>query len=238
MKMLRRYGPLLVLAAVVAVAFASGVTDQLSLHGLRRNQATLAAFVAENRALALLIFIAVYAAATAVSLPGALFLTLAGGLLFGVWLGGTATVIGATLGAVIVFYIVRSSLGAALRERAEAQGGQLKKAIDGVKADAFAYILTLRLIPIAPFWLVNVAAALADAPLRAYALATVLGFIPATFIYSGVGAGIAGVVADGGEPDLGLIFRPQILIPLVALGLLSLGSVVYRRSRRGKAAAA
>lgn len=235
MDKLKRFLPLLILVALVVAAFASGVTDYLSLDSLRRNQAALAAFVAENRLVALFAFIGVYAAVTAVSLPGAVFLTLAGGLLFGVWLGGSATVVGATIGAIIVFYIVRSSLGVALRERAEQQGGQLKKVIDGVKADAFAYILTLRLIPAAPFWLVNVAAALADAPLRAYALATFIGIIPATFIYSGVGAGIGGVIAEGGEPDLGLIFSPQILIPLVALGLLSLGSVLYRRSRRGKA---
>ena len=103
--------------------------------------------------------------------------------------------------------------------------------IDGVEAGAFGYILTLRLIPLAPFWLVNVAAALAGAPLRAYAVATLLGIMPATFIYSGIGAGIGSVVARGRTPNLGVIFEPRILLPLVALGLLSLATTLFQRFR-------
>ena len=159
------------------------------------------------------------------------FLTLAGGYLFGVWLGGAATVVGATVGAVLVFYAVRTSLGDALRRRAEASGGKLKAAIDGVAAGAFGYILTLRLIPLAPFWLVNVAAALAHAPLGAYALATFIGIMPATFIYSGIGAGIGDLLARGETPDLGVIFDPKVLAPLVALGLLTLATTLYQRHR-------
>jgi uncharacterized membrane protein YdjX (TVP38/TMEM64 family) len=143
-----------------------------------------------------------------------------------------ATVVGATIGAILVFYAVRTSLGEALRERAEASGGTLKKVIDGVRQGAFGYILTLRLIPLAPFWLVNVAAALAHAPLRAYALATFLGIMPGTFIYSGIGAGIGALVARGETPDLGVIFEPRVLLPLVALGLLSLGTTLYQRRRK------
>jgi uncharacterized membrane protein YdjX (TVP38/TMEM64 family) len=119
-----------------------------------------------------------------------------------------------------------------LRARAEADGGTLKKVIDGVGQGAFGYILTLRLIPLAPFWLVNVAAALAHVPLRAYALATFIGIMPATFIYSGIGSGIGALVARGETPDLGVIFEPRVLLPLVALGLLSLGTTLYQRRRR------
>ncbi len=139
--------------------------------------------------------------------------------------------VGATLGAVAVFYAVRTSLGAAMRRRAEASGGKLKAVIDGVEAGAFGYILTLRLVPLAPFWLVNIAAALAHAPLRAYALATFLGIMPATFIYSGIGAGIGELIARGEAPDAGVIFEPKILLPLVGLGLLSLGVTLYQRRR-------
>jgi len=103
--------------------------------------------------------------------------------------------------------------------------------IDGVAAGAFGYILTLRLIPLAPFWLVNVAAALAHAPLGPYALATFIGIMPATFIYSGIGAGIGDLLARNEAPDLGVIFQPNILGPLVALGLLSLGVTLYQRRR-------
>ena len=233
MKQVKRFLPLVVLIVAVIAIFASGVTQYLNLEALQANEALLRGFIGDNLILALLAFIAVYAIATAVSLPGAIILTLAGGYLFGTWVGGAATVIGATIGAVAVFYAVRTSLGEALRAKAEASGGMLKKVIDGVGQGAFGYILTLRLIPLAPFWLVNVAAALAHAPLRAYALATFFGIMPATFIYSGIGAGIGALVARGEAPDLGVIFEPRVLLPLVALGLLSLGTTLYQR-RKGK----
>lgn len=232
MDRLKRFIPLALLLAAVVAVFASGVTRYLNLEALQANEAALRAFIDANLVLALLTFVGVYALATALSVPGAVILTLAGGYLFGTWIGGAATVVGATIGAILVFYAVRTSLGEALRERAEASGGTLKKVIDGVRQGAFGYILTLRLIPLAPFWLVNVAAALAHAPLRAYALATFLGIMPGTFIYSGIGAGIGALVARGETPDLGVIFEPRVLLPLVALGLLSLGTTLYQRRRK------
>ena len=228
---IKRFLPLMVLIVVVIAVFASGVGRYLNLEVLQTHEAALRGFVGDNLVLALLAFMAVYALATAISFPGAVVLTLAGGYLFGTWTGGAATVIGATIGAIMVFYVVQTSLGAALRAKAEADGGTLKKVIDGVGQGAFGYILTLRLIPLAPFWLVNVAAALAHAPLRAYALATFIGIMPATFIYSGVGAGIGALVERGETPDLGVIFEPKVLLPLVALGLLSLGTTLYQRRK-------
>lgn len=229
---IKRFVPLMVLIVVVIAVFASGVGRYLNLEALQTHEAALRGFVDDNLALALLAFIAVYALATAVSFPGAVVLTLAGGYLFGTLTGGAATVIGATIGAIMVFYVVQTSLGAALRAKAEADGGTLKKVIDGVGQGAFGYILTLRLIPLAPFWLVNVAAALAHVPLRAYALATFIGIMPATFIYSGIGSGIGALVERGETPDLGVIFEPRVLLPLVALGLLSLVTTLYQRRRR------
>lgn len=232
MDKIRRFLPLAILIAAIVAAFASGATRFLNLETLQTHEAALRGFVDENRLLAIAAFIAVYAIATAVSLPGAVILTLAGGYLFGTWVGGASTVVGATVGAILVYYVVQTSLGEALRAKAEADGGRLKTIIDGVREGAFGYVLTLRLIPLAPFWLVNVAAALANAPLKAYALATLIGIMPATFIYSGVGAGIGAVIARGETPDLGVIFEPQVLLPLVALGLLSLATTLYQRRRK------
>jgi len=231
MNFLKRYGLLALLVIAVVAVFASGAPRYLSLDALQTHEATLRGFIEANLPLALLAFVLVYAAATAVSFPGAVILTLAGGYLFGTWVGGTATVIGATLGSIAVFYVVQTSLGRSLRAKAEANGGTLKKVIDGVREGAFGYILTLRLIPAAPFWLVNVAAALANVPLRAYALATLIGIMPATYIYSGVGAGIDALIARGETPDLGIIFDLNILLPLVALGLLALAATVFQRLR-------
>ncbi len=234
MKRLRQFLPLFVLAAIIVIALASGVTRFLNLDALRENESGLRAFIDQNLIIALAMFIGIYAIATAISLPGATILTLAGGYLFGTWVGGSATVIGATLGAIGIFYAVGTSLGAALRAKAEASGGRLKAVIDGVQQGAFGYILTLRLIPVVPFWFVNVAAALAGTPIRAYVAATFIGIIPATFIFSSIGAGIGTIVAEGGSPDLGVIFEPHILGPLIALALLALSTTLYRNVRRKK----
>lgn len=233
---MKRYVPLLILGILLAAVLLSGGTRYLSLEALQENDAALRAFVAANRLAALLLFAAVYALVTAVSIPGALVLTLAGGYLFGTWLGGIATVIGATIGATAVFFAVRTSLGESLRRRAEASGGRLRAIVDGVAAGAFGYILTLRLIPLVPFWLVNVAAGLAHAPPGAYVLATLIGIMPATFIYSGIGSGIGSLVERGEPVNLNALASPQVLIPLVALGLLSLGATIYRQRRRPAAA--
>jgi len=230
----KKYLPLILLAVVLVLVLASGVTKYLGLSALKENGAVLRAFIAENAVLALVIYVAIYTLATAISIPGAAILTLAGGYLFGTWVGGIATVIGATAGAVLIFYAVRTSLGASLRARAEASGGRLKAVIDGVREGAFGYILTLRLIPLAPFWLVNVAAALAHAPLGAYTLATFIGIIPGTFIFCGIGAGIGDVLARDEAPDLGIIFEPKVFVPLLALGLLTLGTTLYQRFAKRK----
>lgn len=235
MKRIVRFAPLLVLLAVAAAVFASGVTRYVSFEQFQRSEAGLRSLVRDHVALALVAYVAVYMVATAVSIPGAIILTIAGGYLFGTWVGGGAAAVGATAGAILVFLAVRTSLGALLRERAERSGGRLKSIMDGVQAGAFGYILTLRLIPLAPFWLVNVAAALANAPLRAYALATAIGILPATFIDSAIGAGVGQVLARGEKPDLGTIFEFRILAPLVALGLLSLGATLYQRRKAGRA---
>jgi uncharacterized membrane protein YdjX (TVP38/TMEM64 family) len=231
MDLLKRFAPLILLVLIGAPILLSGAGDYLRLDALQENESALRAFVAERMILALALFILIYAVATAISIPGGLVLTLAGGFLFGTWLGGAATVIGATIGAVIVFHAVRTSFGESLRRRAQASGGRLKAIIDGVAAGAFGYILTLRLIPIMPFWFVNVAAGLAHAPTGAYTLATLIGIVPATFIYSGIGAGIGELVARGETPDLQAVLSPAILLPLIALGVLTLGTTIYRQRK-------
>jgi uncharacterized membrane protein YdjX (TVP38/TMEM64 family) len=228
----KRYLPLLIIVLALAAILLSGGTRYLSLEALQENDAALRTYVAEQRLPALLLFAALYALVTAVSIPGALVLTLAGGYLFGPWIGGIATVIGATIGATAVFFAVRTSLGEAMRRRADASGGRLKAIVEGVAAGAFGYILTLRLIPLVPFWLVNVAAGIAHAPPGAYVLATFIGIMPATFIYSGIGAGIGSLIERGEAVDLNAIASPEILVPLVGLGLLSLGATIYRQRRR------
>jgi uncharacterized membrane protein YdjX (TVP38/TMEM64 family) len=227
-RLLKRLWPLLLIAAAIALLFASGWNRYLSLDALRANEAALRAAVSDNLPLALAIFVAAYFAVVATYIPGASILTLAGGFLFGTWLGAAATVVGATLGAVAAWWLVRTALGEPLRHRAEKSGGLLKKLIDGFQGNAFSYVLSLRLIPAAPFWLVNAAAGIGSAPLRPYTLATVLGIIPATVIYSGIGAGLGALFRRGEAPDLRVIFEPQVLWPLVGLAALSFLPAVWK----------
>ncbi len=225
----RRWLPLAALIAAGIAVYAMGLNRELGLAGLQRHRESLQAFVANRPLTAPLAFALLYATATALSVPGALFLTLTGGLLFGVWLGAMLSVIGATAGATILFLIARTSLGTALRARA---GPWLHRLEAGLREDAFSYLLILRLVPLLPFWLVNLVPALLAVPLRVFALATFLGIIPGTLIYAGVGNGLGAILDRGEQPNLGLVFEPQVILPLLGLAVLALLPVLYRRWRR------
>lgn len=230
-----RYLPLAVIAAGLGAAVLFGgeyLSFETAFNALRERREGLQAYVADHRVLALLAFAGLYMLVTALSVPGATILTLAGGFLFGVWLGGAATVVGATAGAVVVFLAARAAAGDFLRRKA---GPAVARIEQGVRENAFSYLLSLRLLPVLPFWLVNLASGFVDIPLRTYALATFLGIIPGTFIYAGVGAGLGAVFEGREKLDLGVIFKPEILLPLVALALLSLAPMIWKRMRRGKA---
>ncbi len=221
--------PLAVLLALLAWALLSGVTDRLSLSSLRDNREALRDAVEARPLLSLLIFTAVYAAVTALSIPGAVFVTLAGGFLFGVMRGSIATTIGATIGATVVFLIVRLAAGDMVRRRL---GDRAARFETGFTQNAFFYLLSLRLIPVAPFWLVNLAAGAFRTPLRDFVAATFLGVIPAVVIYSGVGASLDAIFAENRTPDLSLILDLRVLLPLLGLAALSLAPAAFKAWRK------
>ncbi len=224
----RRLWPIAIVVAGFAAFLAFGLDSYLTLDSLRDHRNQLLGFVAENAVAAGLLFIAIYAAATALSLPGGTVLTLAGGFLFGTWLGGCLAAFGAMIGAPIVFMIAKTSLGDAMLARA---GPMMKKMEAGFRRDAASYMLILRLVPLFPFWLVNIAPAFLGLPLRIYFVTTALGILPATFIYAGVGSGLGHLFEIGEDPNLGVIFEPQFLFPLLGLALLALIPVAYKRWR-------
>lgn len=226
--------PLLLLFLLAVAVWASGAPRYLHMHELREHAATLRSFVRDHPVLALLAYVVVLAVTTASCLPGAIpVLMLAGGFLFGTWLGGPAAAAGLTLGSVLAYAAVRSSLGSVMRERVDRAGGRLKTVLDGVQSGAFGYILTLRLLPFAPFELMSIAAALAGVPFRPYLLGTILGVMPATFVYSGIGAGIGRLIDRGRTPRLETMLTPALVVPLLALAFLSLAATlwVHRRAR-------
>jgi uncharacterized membrane protein YdjX (TVP38/TMEM64 family) len=229
---MRRLLPFLLLVLLAIVAWASGLGDYLGWEELARHQAALQALVAAWPVLAPLAYVALYTIFVALSLPQAVVLTITGGLLFGTLLGGALAVVGASIGATILFLLARTAFGDSLASR----GGAFVQTVRaGLQRDGFNYLLAIRLIPVFPFWLVNLAAALGGMRLLPYAAATLIGVAPGTFVFASVGAGIGSVLAGGGRPDLSVILTLPVLGPLIGLALLSLLPVAWRYWRKSNA---
>ncbi len=218
----------IVLIVLIAAVWVLGLTDRLSWSGLARNQTVLQDWVAAHPWLAPCLFVASYAASVALSLPQATLLTMAGELLFGTVAGGILAVIGATIGAVLLFLIARSAIAGSMATRGGAALGKLREEL---QRNGFAYLLAIRLLPVVPFWLVNLAAALCGMRLSQFAVATFIGIIPATFVIASIGAGVGGVLARGERPDLSSLVSWPVLGPLLALAMLSLTPVLWRKWR-------
>jgi len=225
----KRLLPVAVLAAGIVAFFAFGLNKYVTFEALRQHRGELMAFVAGMPVKAVLIFVAVYALATAFSIPGGAILTLTGGFLFGIWLGTAAVVVGATLGAVALFLAARTALADVLRARA---GPVLGKMQAGFRENALSYMLVLRLVPAFPFFLVNLVPALLGVPLRTFVLGTFIGIIPGTFVFASIGAGLGSIFDSMQEFSLKGALTPQVLTALIGLSLLSLLPVVYKRFRR------
>jgi uncharacterized membrane protein YdjX (TVP38/TMEM64 family) len=225
---LRRLIPPIVLIGLLLLVFASGLNDYLSLEMLRQNRTVLLDLVARHPFAAPVLITGVYATVVALSIPGAVWLTLAAGFLFGTLGGGLLAVVGASVGATVIFLVARTAAGDILRRRA---GPWVARMADGFARNAFSYMLLLRLVPLFPFWLVNIVPALLGVRLSSYVAATLIGILPATFVYAGIGSGLGEVFARGETPDLAILLQLRFLLPLAGLLLLSLMPVAYKRLR-------
>jgi uncharacterized membrane protein YdjX (TVP38/TMEM64 family) len=242
--MTRRLMPLIAVVLLAGLAYYAHDRSGLSLEALVRHRMAIDSFVTEHRALAVLAYIGLYIAAVALSVPGAVFLTVSGGFLFGLVIGASAAVIGATTGATLIFLVARTALGEPLLRRAGPRASQLAQ---GFRADAFSYLLFLRLVPAFPFFLVNLVPALAGVRLVPFVAATALGVIPASFVYAFAGTGLDSIITmqknsyqdclATGRPDCQMTFEardiltPQLLGALAALSFLALVPVAVRRLR-------
>lgn len=226
---LRRFWPPLLLIAALVAVWLGGIGQWLSWSTLARHQLALAAWVQAHPLFAPSLYALIYIVVVALSLPEAAVVTVAGGLLFGTLLGGMLAVVGSSIGAVMLFLAIRHHLAHAIAAR----GGRL---IDRLRVEiedsGFSYLLAIRLVPAFPFWLVNLAAGLSGMRLLPFTAATVIGIVPATFVYASIGAGVGKVLAEGGVPDLSLIFSPGIIGPLIGAAALALLPVAWRRWRR------
>lgn len=226
--------PLVLLFAAAGAFLLGGGRHYLTFASLSQNREFLTELVARGGALTVAEFIFGYAALTALSVPGAMLLTLAAGFLFGPWLGGLYALVGATAGASAVFLAARAGLSS-LADRA---GQRVQRLKAGFREDALSYLLVLRLVPVFPFWLVNIVAGVSGMSLGVYVVATFFGMIPGAFVYAGIGNGVGDLIASGQHPDPYTIFRPNILLPLIGLAGLALLPVIYKRwtGRRREAA--
>jgi uncharacterized membrane protein YdjX (TVP38/TMEM64 family) len=237
LSLILRFGPAALLVAGLAAVIASGALSHLSLQELRNSRFSLHAFVAVHPIEALAAYVGLYVAVISLSLPGALIMTLTGGFLFGPWIGGVTADLACSAGAVVVFAVCRLAAGDSLERRANPRIRALE---EGFRKDAFLYLLTLRLIPVTPSWLVNLAAGLIGPPARPYIAATVLGFLPASFIYASLGSGLDRMFDHGEHLGPQMFLAPRIVVPLIGLALLSILPILHHwlRARRGAAKAA
>jgi uncharacterized membrane protein YdjX (TVP38/TMEM64 family) len=234
MTYLKRFGPIALIVAGLILALSMGWQRYLSFDVLSQQSGALKALVASKPVVVIAAFMAIYIFATAIAMPGAIWLTIGGGFLFGPFLGTALSATSATIGATLLFFAAQSALGGGLRSRA---GGLIDRLEKGFQDNAFSYLLTLRLLPIAPFFGVNLAAAFLGVPLRTFVIATAIGILPGGFVYAWLGSGIEHVIASGATPDLKIIFSPQVIGPLMGLAALALLPTVWKFvSGKGKAA--
>lgn len=246
---LKRWLPLVLIGGLSVLAISQGWHNHLSLTSLAVHRTALIAFVSENAIVALLAYIALYTTLVALSSPVASLVTITGGFLFGWLIAGPATVFAATLGASILFLAAKTSLGSALEAKA---GPWLQKLSEGFRSEAFSYLLFLRLVPVFPFWLVNLAPAFFNVPIKTYVVATALGIIPGTFAFTYIGVGLGSIIdaqmaASGATPacleagtcslefNIGSLVTPELLIALAGLGIVALIPVALKKVKRGAA---
>jgi uncharacterized membrane protein YdjX (TVP38/TMEM64 family) len=229
---LGRILPIAVLVIGLIVFFAAGLNKYVSFEVLAKHRGAIVGWVERNGALAVIVYLMGYAVMVSFSLPGGAVATIFGGFLFGTLSATAIVVVGATAGATGLFLAARTGLGEPLRARA---GPGLKKMEAGFRENALSYLLVLRLVPLFPFWLVNLVPAFLGVSLRSYVIGTFFGIIPGTFVYASLGNGLGALLDEGKVPDLGIVFRADILIPLVGLAVLALIPVAYKKlkARRG-----
>jgi uncharacterized membrane protein YdjX (TVP38/TMEM64 family) len=247
--------PLGVILAIMAVALAAGWHRHLSVETLVRHRAAIDALIDAHHVPAILAFMAMYAAAVALSFPGAALLTIGGGMLFGTLIGGLAAIGAATLGATVFFLIAKYAFGGITGCGWARRAGPLgERLASGFRKDAFCYLVFLRLVPLFPFWLVNLVSAPSGVGVVPFIAATALGIIPATFAFAFFGAGLdsaiaaqegvyqACLAAQQSGCHLDFDFRtaatPELIGGLVALGLIALVPPVLRRLRSARAVGA
>lgn len=229
MQKIKKWIPLLVIITLMIIAYFSGVLKYFSFEKLQMHRQALIALVSAHWLLAPLLFILLYIVVAALSLPVGVFLSLIGGFLFPQPFSTLYIVVGATIGASLIFLAAKTALGDLLKKRA---GGLLAKIKTGFRENGVSYLLFLRLVPLFPFWLVNLAPAFLGVPLRTVVWTTFIGIIPGTFVFAQAGAGLGAILDSNQGFSLQGILNWQVRIALIALGIFALIPIVVKRMKK------
>lgn len=229
MKRFLPIGTIIIVAILGVVLFR----DALNFQALAENREALLDFRDRNYLLMVVLFMLAYTLIVAFSLPGATIATLTGGFLFSIFPGVLFNVVAATTGAIGIFLAARWGPGEALAARLDASEGKIRKIKAGIDRNQWEMLFLIRLLPVVPFFVANLIPALVGVGLRPFAVTTFLGIIPGALVYTAVGAGLGEVFARGEAPDLGIIFEPRILLPILGLCLLAALPMIVR-ALRGK----
>ncbi|KTC95261.1 MULTISPECIES: TVP38/TMEM64 family protein [Legionella] len=223
---LKRLLPLLILLLLLFLFFYFRLGQYLSFDSLKEHRTQLITWTKTHYLATVLAFMGTYILTVAIAVPGALFLTLTSGFLFGIFWGTLYVIISATIGATLLFLAVHSALGEWLSQKTTQWITKMKK---GFHENAFSYLIILRLIPVFPFWAINIVSGLLKVKPKTFILATFIGIIPGAFIYAMIGNSL-GLIFDRNEkPDLHIVFSPEILLPLIALALLLFLPIIYHQ---------
>ena len=226
-----RFIPLVAIVIVASVGYFT-LRDYISFEALRDNREALLAVRDANYLMTVLVFIAGYIAIVAFSLPGATIATLTGGFLFSTFPGALFNVAAATTGAMLIFLAAKWGLGERLAAKMEASDGAVKKFKDGIDENQWSVLFLMRLVPAVPFFVANIIPALVGVSLWRFAITTLFGIIPGAVVYTSVGAGLGEVFERGETPNLGIIFEPQILLPILGLCVLAALPILIKTLRK------
>jgi len=216
---------LLVLAGLIAAFFGFGGPDYLTITTLQTNKTILLDYVEQHYAMSIVLAMLIYITVVALSLPGAAVLSLAVGFIFGRWLGWSLLIVSATIGAVLVFWLVRYLLYDWAKTKLD-NITATRKIITEFEQHSLNYLLFLRLVPLFPFWLVNLTMAFTSIKTSPYALGTFIGIMPGSFVFANLGQSLAEI------ESLDQLFSPQLVMAFVLLGVLMLVPVIISRRKR------
>ena len=225
----KRLWPLVILIAGFVLFFTTGLDEYITFDALREHRSWLLDQVQNNTLITAITFMAIYIVAVAFSLPGGAVLTIVGGFMFGLALGTTFVVVSATIGATALFLVAKTTIGDALKAK---MSPWLQKMEQGFQENAFNYLLAMRLIPIFPFFVVNLVPAFLGVRLKTYFFATLFGIIPGSVVFIQVGAGLGSIFDSGEEFSTTGILTTDVVLALVGLAILSLLPILYRKFRQ------